>query len=226
MKKYRFLYEYKQCKKAFVKPKFHWFFGRWRRETNLPVWRRGNIICLCKHNQRDEVWDFGRLVECKWNDLGKKKHPILSRLFKPMYVLPMWLSFYYFNSDIVYKTKWSDSDFRYEFPAHITLVFFGLCISVTAYIPQADKEDWMCQDDYWESLLTYRYFNGDLKKTNATMGYWNHPGGKGFKFRFQPRFLIRKKEKEELGNIQVDCYLKIKEIYDSDHTDDHNIIED
>ena len=44
MKPYRFLYEWKQTHRAFVRPKFKWYFCPWWKESNLPVWRKGNII--------------------------------------------------------------------------------------------------------------------------------------------------------------------------------------
>ena len=210
MKPWRFLYTWKQCHGKFVKPKFKWFFGSWRREGNLPVWRRGNTIHFGKYKDRNDTYDFARLVKSEWTEEGKKNHPILSKLVKPTYELPYWLSFYFFNSDIMYKTKWSEDDFRYEFPAHITFVFFGLALSVTAYIPKGDKNDWTSQDDYWESLLTYNYYDGNLKKVNDVMGCWNSVGEKNFRFRFQPRFLKDKDERNDLIEIQANALNRMR----------------
>ena len=211
MKPYRFLYEWKQTHGAFVRPKLKWYFGPWWKEGNLPVWRRGNTIHFGKYSERKDNYDFAKLETSEWNELGKKNHPILSKLVKPSYELPRWLSFYFFNSDIVYKTKWSEDDFRYEFPAHITLVIFGFAISVTAYIPQSNENDFTCQDDYWESLLTYNYFKGDIKKTNRVMGYWNSPIDKNFRFRFQPRFLSNAVDRDDLIALQAEQLPKLKE---------------
>lgn len=152
--------------------------------------------------------NYAKIIKTEWNELGKKNHPILSKIVKPYYQLPIWLSFYYFNSDITYKTKWGESDFRYEYPAHITLVFFGLAISVTAYIPKADEDDWLCQDDYWESLLTYNHFNGDIEKTDKAMGYWNKNEKHDYNCRFQPRFLSSAIDRNKLISIQAEELLR------------------
>ena len=209
----KFLSEWKKTNGKFIKPKFHWYFGSWYNEGNLPVWRRGNIIRFGKDmggKEYVETWDYAKLVDSEWTELGKKNHHILSRFLKPSYMLPNWLSFYYFNSDIMYKTKWSDDDYRYEYPAHITLVIFGFAISVTAYIPKQDENDWTCNDDYWESLLTYNHYNGDLKTVNDVMGCWNKPGDKNFRFRFQPRFLTSAVDRDVLVDLQAKQLEKIK----------------
>jgi len=211
MKPYRFLYEWKQTHGAFIKPKLKWYFGPWSREGNLPVWRRGNTIHFGKYSERKDNYDFAKLEKSEWTEEGKKNHSILSKLVKPSYELPRWLSFYFFNSDIVYKTKWSEDDFRYEFPAHITLVIFGFAISVTAYIPKSEENDFTSNDDYWESLLTYNYFKGDIKKTNEVMGYWNSPKDKNFRFRFQPRFLTSTVDRDDLIALQAEQLPKLKE---------------
>lgn len=219
MKPYRFLYEWKQTHGAFIRPKLKWYFGPWWKEGNLPVWRRGNTIHFGKYSERKDNYDFAKLETSEWTEEGKKNHPILSKIVKPSYELPRWLSFYFFNSDIVYKTKWSEDDFRYEFPAHITLVIFGFAISVTAYIPKSNENDWTCQDDYWESLLTYNYFKGDIKKTNDVMGYWNSPKDENFRFRFQPRFLTSTVDRDDLIALQAEQLPKIKEEYEKEEAE-------
>ncbi len=210
MKQWKFLYVWKQCHGAFIKPKLKWYFGSWWEEGNLPVWRRGNTIHFGKYEERNDTYDYAKLVSSEWTEEGKKNHPILSKLVKPTYELPNWLSFYFFNSDIMYKTKWSEDDFRYEAPAHITLVIFGFAISVTAYIPKTDEKDWTVQDDYWESLLTFNYYGGDIKKTNEMMGWWNKPGEKNFRFRFQPRFLTSSVDRDDLEALQAEQLEKMK----------------
>lgn len=209
MKRYKFLYEWKEVRKKFIRPKFHWFIGKWRSEPNLPVWRRGNVINFGKYNERKNEWDYARLVSSKWTESGKKNHPIISKFLKPTYVLPYWMSCYFFNQDIIWKTREQDYDFRYEHPAHITFVIFSLCVSITAYISPLNADDWTCQDDYWESLLTYKYYNGDLKKTNTMMGWWGTPGTDSFKFRFQPRFLKNEEDRDALVIIQEKVYNKL-----------------
>lgn len=201
MKEYQFLYEWKKTKGAFVKPKFRWFIGLWRNEPNLPVWRTGNIIHFGKRDERNDKYSMVKLESSEWTELGRKRHPILSRLVKPTYELPLWLSFYFFNDDITWKTRERDDDFRYEYPAHITLVFFGLALSVTAYIPMENDRDWCVEDDYWESLLTYNYFNGDLKKTNEEMGGWYLGPGKTVPS-FRASFLTDQVDRDDLLALQ------------------------
>ena len=215
----KFLSEWKKTNGKFIKPKLHWYFGSWRREGNLPVWRRGNTIYFGKNHydenktyvkEYETTYDYAKLVKSEWTEEGKKNHPFLSRFLKPVYELPFWLSFYFFNYDIMYKTEYSDDDYRYEYPAHITLVFFGLALSVTAYIPKVGENDWTCQDDYWESLLTYNHYKGNLKKTSEVMGWWNKPGDKNFRFRFQPRFLTNEVDRDNLVAFQLKQLMKIK----------------
>ena len=210
MKQWRFLYVWKQCHGAFIRPKLKWYFGPWRKEGNLPVWRRGNTIHFGKYEERNDIYDYAKLVSSEWTEEGKKNHPIISRFLKPVYELPYWLSFYFFNSDIMYKTKWTEDDFRYEYPAHITLVIFGFAISVTAYIPKMDKNDWACQDDYWESLLTFNHYGGDIKKTNEVMGWWSKHDDKKIKFRFQPRFLTSSVDRDDLVALQAEQLEKME----------------
>lgn len=212
MKKWNFLHTWKQTHGTFVRPKLHWYFGPWWKEGNLPVWRRGLIIRLGKYGEYTETWDYSKLTGSVWTELGRENHPILSKIFrKPSIQLPYLLSFYYFNSDIVWKTKWTADDFRYEFPAHITLVFFGLALSVTTYIPKQSDDDWTVTDDYWESLLTFIYCNGDIKKTDDIMGQWNRPGEEGFKFRFRPEFLSNIVDRDDLIAIHEEKLKAFKE---------------
>lgn len=212
--KHHFIDTWKSVKDIFIKPNLRFYFGPWRKEGNLPVWRRGPQIRFGKYGEIDEEWNWARLESAKWNALGKRNHPILSKIIKkPVWQLPIWLAFHWYNDDIMYKTKWEEDDFRYEFPSHFTIVFFGLAFSITAYLKPEDKEDWLVQDQYWESLLTYKYYNGDLEKTNDVCGWYNRPGEKGFRFKFEPRFLKRPEDREKLQAIQNELIPEIIEKY-------------
>lgn len=212
--KNNFLDTWKSVKDIFIKPNLRFYFGPWRKEGNLPVWRRGPQIRFGKYGEIDEEWNWAKLESAKWNALGKRNHPILSKIIKtPVWQLPIWLAFHWYNDDIMYKTKWEEDDFRYEFPAHFTIVFFGLAFSITAYLKPSDKEDWLVQDQYWESILTYKYYDGDLEKTNAVCGWYNRPGEKGFRFKFEPRFLKRPEDREKLQAIQNELIPEIIEKY-------------
>lgn len=212
--KNNFLDTWKSVKDVFIKPNLRFYFGPWKKEGNLPVWRRGPQIRFGKYGEIDEEWNWAKLESAKWNALGKRNHPILSKIIKtPVWQLPIWLAFHWYNDDIMYKTKWEEDDFRYEFPAHFTIVFFGLAFSITAYLKPEDKDDWLIQDQYWESILTYKYYNGDLEKTNGACGWYNRPGEKGFRFKFEPRFLKRQEDREKLQAIQDALIPEIVEKY-------------
>lgn len=190
-----FLKTYLKVRKVFRPPKFSFFIGKWKNEPNLPVWRRGKIIQLTKDSKDyTQDWDYAKLKSASWTEEGKKNHPILSRLFKPMYILPIWLSFYIFNYDIWFKVKWEPDDYRYEFPASFTIVFFGLAISITA------DEDCL----YWESILTYLHYKGDIKKTCDCMGIWTKCSGGERYFGFDYEFLKDKQLKERLKQYQYE----------------------
>lgn len=148
---------YRKVRHIFVRPSLRFFFGKWRNDPNLPVWRRGNTIHFGKYNERNDTYDCAKLVKSEWTEAGKKNHPILSKIFKPTYVLPMWLSFYKFNHGMMWKTKWGE--YRYEFPPQFTLVFFGLSLSITAHAPKTDKENatFIYDDLYWEAILNAVY---------------------------------------------------------------------
>ena len=228
----RFLKIYRQVKDVFVKPKLKWYFGTWKNEPNLPIWRRGACINLAKriswvpnegkaYYPKNSIYVFegysgeyngkpikkyglsthklpGKLNQYTpvWNrNIRKKLRKWHLSWIPPMITLPLWTAFRFDDSDIMWKTKYDD--FRYEFPAHITLVIFGLAISVTA-VPSIG--DYTSYDDYWESILNYRYYKS-LKKTHEIMGVWNHIGTDKKTIRFNPDFL-KEPYKTELKKIQ------------------------
>jgi hypothetical protein len=128
----------------------------------------------------------------KYDKLGVSKHqlpkgcngyvwrsPIRKKLrkwklgwLKPVYELPLWLSFYCFDWDVIYK--WKYDDIRFEYPPQFTLVFFGLALSFTLVAPIEgdDYADW-----YWDSLLSYLYQDEceqSIEKTLYFCGQWTH----------------------------------------------------
>lgn len=163
-----FLKIYRRLKDVFIKPKLKWYFGTWRNELNLPVWRHGPQIRLAKYHQmyipQRSVLVFDGYSKDGYKQYSRSEHKlpvgyytyvwrrnIRKKLKKwhlswipPIIQLPIWMSFYFFDCDICWKTKWDE--YRYEHPAHITLVLFGLAISVTAYIPEINGNT--TQDDY------------------------------------------------------------------------------
>ena len=87
--------------------------------------------------------------------------------------LPIWLAFHIFNHDVIFKTKWTEYDIRYEYPPQFTIVFFGLSLSfwLNPEIKDPDTENF---NHYWESLLTYLYGEhaGDLLQTVVDCRKW------------------------------------------------------
>ena len=49
--------------------------------------------------------------------------------------------------DLGWKTKWTDTDYRFEWAPRISFVFFGYQLAVTVIAPE--------QDHYWEAWLYY-----------------------------------------------------------------------
>lgn len=216
----RFLKIYRSVKDVFVKPKLKWYFGSWKKEPNLPVWRRGPTIYLTKSigwskgykayypENRVNVFEgysdhkyYGKIKRYSWSyhklpgklngykpvwnrNIRKKLRKWHLSWIPPVIQLPIWLTFRFDDSDICWKTKWTEDDFRYEFPAHICLVVFGFAISITAIIP--DNGFFTRNDDYWESLLIYRN-KPNLDDVNDKMGWWS---GETLKhWRLRPEFL-------------------------------------
>jgi len=93
------------------------------------------------------------------------------KIFGKSFNLPIWLSFYIFNWDLFYKTKWTSYDFRYEFPPTFGIVFFGLCFYWWKYWPHSEHES---SDHYWTSILSYLHGEkpGDLFETMKAEGKW------------------------------------------------------
>lgn len=113
-----------------------------------------------------------------WDTVWKRKYRKLFRKFglkiaKAYIQFPIWLSFHIFNRDVMWKTKWDDYDFRYEFPPQFTIVLFGWALSFWLY-PEIKNKDTESADHYWESLLTYVYgeHKGDLLQTIIDCGRW------------------------------------------------------
>lgn len=89
-------------------------------------------------------------------DIRKKLKKYKLEWIKPNYLLPLWLSFYIFNLDVMWKYKYDY--ICYEFAPQFTLVFFGLALTITLN-PILEDDDY--PDFYWESLLNYVYNDCD-----------------------------------------------------------------
>lgn len=66
------------------------------------------------------------------------------------------IKFGFDSCDLGYKTKWSDTDFRFEWSPVYTFVFFGYQIALTIQAPND-------ADAYWEAWLYYDKFTDKTK---------------------------------------------------------------
>lgn len=155
---------YNKVKDVFKKPILKWSCRNWYKSNLLPVWRRGNSICLAKYGEYESKWNYAKFISADWTELGRKNHPIISKLFKPYYQLPKWCAFYIFNHDVIWKMKYDEA--RYEYPPQFTIVFFGWSLNFWLINPTGDV---MYNDDYWETMLDYI----DIKK-NPISYYGEH----------------------------------------------------
>lgn len=122
-----------------------------------------------------------------WNrDIRKKLRKFGLGWLKPIYFLPLWLSFYKFDFDVMYK--WKYDTIRFEYPPQFTIVFFGLALNIVLVPELEDEND--NQDHYWESLLSFLYqpeCNKNVIDTLKFCGQWRtHKENKEIKF-FQLR---------------------------------------
>ena len=194
-------------------------FGR-RSDPCLPVWRKGNTIRLfkkyCVHGYNKEDGCFIAWNE-KFAETLKKWH--LSWL-QPTYVLPVWLSCYYFNFDMCWK--WKYDEVRYEFPPQITFMLFNISLSIYWKHPECTNggDDMM----YWETILNYNYkYIDELRGKSVDIlsqiiglsdycGYWlswKEDGTRTYIWNLSPEYLRNRKYAEILAQHQA---MKEKEI--------------
>lgn len=104
-----------------------------------------------------------------WNREYRKKW--WTKIIPAELKLPIWLSFYIFNHDVIWKTKYDD--IRYEYPPQFTIVFFGLSLSFWLK-PVIKDSRYENENHYWESLLQFIYGKNpyNLSKTIINCGQW------------------------------------------------------
>lgn len=140
-------------------------------------------------------------------DIRKKLRKYGLGWLKPQYTLPIWLSFYVFNWDVMYK--WKYDSIRYEFPPQFTLVFFGFAISFTLKPILEDEND--SDDHYWESLLSFLYQKECNKSVTDTLNFcgqwWTYKDNKRIKF-FQLRKIHIKPEYHDEYDKAINKYNK------------------
>lgn len=155
------LYEkYIQVKDIFKEPIMYCYVGPWKKDRNLPVWRRGKDIFIGKWENRCYVAPR----EYDWTNEYKRRHPIFTKIVRPYYRIPYYLSCYWFNHGLVWKLKFDE--YRFEYPPAMTLVLFGFSISIWLTPPNKHSDY-----DYWESILWYIELK-DIKLVKEQMGSW------------------------------------------------------
>ena len=137
------IYEtYNKVKDVFKRPRMRFWCGPYKKCPHFniyqPRWirigKRGTYY-WCRNGQY--VWDLDYV----------HKHPIFTRLFKPIYCVPNWLNISFGSTDVVYKHK-----FQYtylEYPPHVILYLFGFLFLWVLDAPNGNT------DDYWESIEAY-----------------------------------------------------------------------
>lgn len=189
---------WKKAKGVFKKPRLIFKYGNWYKSSGLPVWRRGRTYWFGKYGEYEQItvkkwrkpiktknlniegawidgWDYD------WKAGYKEQHPIISMLFKPRYELPKWFTFYIFNNDLWWKTKWND--YRFEFAPQFTIVFLYWHISFFLAPPEGCRVD-----DYWESVLWY-IEKRNLEKTFNEMRAWKNLQTGEINYRLTPEMV-------------------------------------
>ena len=174
----------------------------------LPVWRRGHSFRLFKKHQTYHYDQSSRGYV--WNEefANKLKKWHLSWL-KPEYELPLWLTFYIFSFDMIWK--WKFDDVRYEYPPQWTIVLFNISFSICWTQPES-KDGWDLT--YWEGILNYTYkylekLDGKQVDTLSQIiglsdycGYWGGCADDKFTWVVQPDYIRNKYFAEQLKKHQ------------------------
>lgn len=143
--KYSFL---KVLNSPFRKLKLIWYFGPITQGT--PYFLPRKMVKMSKE----------RAIEYANADLNHKYYPskkpfdelVASYMGHKMFV-PIKYFGYHFTT-LGWKTKWTPTDFRFEWCPSISIVLFGKQLFI-AIIPNIDKES--MPDHYWEAWLNYEY---------------------------------------------------------------------
>lgn len=222
-----FLSTYRKIKGIFKRPKFKIFFGLWKNDPNLPCYRNGAIrlakygkyyyiqksvlnedktkpetftsngtpIKSYKHTEHNIKPDYA------WRrDIRKKLRKCGLGWIPPVIIIPWWFRIAVYNFDVMWK--WKYDEVRYEFPPQFTIVFFGLCMTITLHEPT--KNEYTNDDQYWEGILSYLYkYDRDIYKTVYNGGVWGCNDKQWFSIR--PEHIIRQEDRE--------TYMKATEDY-------------
>ena len=141
------LYNTYNCvKDIFARPACKFYCGLWINSPGVPYHRSGNTIKLGKY-YRDFEYN-ANTYSFKWTPSFKVRHKFISKLFKPVYTLPLFLTFNIFNYDVFCKYEFDKICF--EANPQLTIVMFGIAFTwiLCSPVNGTDKE-------YWESIEHY-----------------------------------------------------------------------
>lgn len=194
----QFLKEYRKVKDVFVKPKIRFYFTRNKHKPWIWLTKKfgWNSKYKCYY-PKDEVLVFDGYAE-EFRGIPVKKYssskhklpkgvsiyePVWNRNIRkkwwsfipPVIKLPSWMNFKFTDRDIIWKTKWDE--YRYEFPAILSITLFGFEFGITSFD----------NDDYWESLLTW-YNCKNVEELDGIMGKWHLLNSDTYENRVKPEF--------------------------------------
>lgn len=116
------------------------------------------------------VWYFGKYKNDPSYIIRKKPQV---KLFGKRFELPYWLKFEYDSYDVIYKYKWNQV--RFEYPPKMSLVLFGISLSIWLKPPTDDIE--AMEYAYWESLINWseneNRWTSRFKEHLVKSGYWS-----------------------------------------------------
>lgn len=218
---------YWKARRLFVFPKINVHICKWKHSPCLPVWRHGNYIKLYKHyNDFNQAYDLhvsnyfrssNGVIKSSRHKVPVRywwKQPIRRKLRKlhlgwipPIIELPIWLSFYYFSNDVIWKTKWSE--IRFEYNPLLSIVIFGISFNIWLSCPI--KGEYYNDDHYWECILNWVYRDSynksvgdDIVKFVKIMSRWTRytKDGNNTYYTLQPEYLKGHYRSEYLEKIK------------------------
>lgn len=144
----------------FKRPKLKWYFGKIAIGTPYFYPRRW-VKATPERAREAALKDIKRIED--WNKLNKnncepRKIPPFDLIYKEklrcLYAIPKKIGFDFVS--LGWKTKWSDTDYRFEWSPLVSFVFFKWQIAVLV-IPEE-------QNHYWEAWL---YYNNNTDKEKS-----------------------------------------------------------
>jgi hypothetical protein len=146
MKKLTFL---KAFNSPFKRPKLKWYYGKTAIGTPYfypRKWVKGTPKlahkAVMEYIKREESYNK---LNPKYARKIKPYDEVYQEKLRYEYAVPKKIGFDFVG--LGYKTKWSDTDYRFEWAPLLSFVFFGYQIAVMVIAPE--------QHHYWEAWLYY-----------------------------------------------------------------------